>query len=170
MGETELLSSLKEISLKRGKEKKKKLFFLFLPLKLSIPNQAATLLHWSITKWIRTDKLIKSGQWVHFVYTLYPVRIFLRFRLKSSSSCNSFQADRSLWSCAMQSFRPGRCCKRALPLCCSDMYTSHVHTFKIPSKVYLLQFNNVQHLNFGQPFLLPMFYHDFKSFVSEERN
>lgn len=57
-------------------------------------------------------------------YILYV--IFPRSRLKSSSSCNSFQTDRSLWSCATRCFRPGRCCKRALPLCCLDLQTSDV--------------------------------------------
>lgn len=83
---------------------------------------------------------------MHFVYMLYPVRIFPRFRLKSSSSCNSFQTDRSLWSCATQCFKPGRCCKRALPLCCLDLQTSDVCS---PSGSQIIRILNVSLLNSG---------------------
>lgn len=102
--------------------------FLSLILAFSIPNQPVIPLHCFITKGIRTENLIKPGQWLHFVYTIYPVHVCLKFRPKSCSSCISFQADKSFWSCATQCFRPGKCCKEALSLHFSKPHISKFHT------------------------------------------
>lgn len=138
---------------------------LVILLELSIPNHPVVTLHCFITKWIRTDKLIKPGQWVHYVYMMYPVHICLRFTLKSCSSCISFQADKSFWSCATQCFRPERCCKQAL--------------FKVPNSKVLY----IKHPSKGTPvtvywyalpslgaifFSCPNNYKCFKSFLSKE--
>lgn len=126
--------------------------FLSLMLELSIPNQPVIPLRCFITKWIRTDKSIKPGHWVHYVYMIYPLRICLGFRLKSCSSCISFQADKSFWSCATQCFRPGTCCKQALSLHFSKSQIPKFHTLNILQKVHLSQFNGTH---------CPVFEHSF---------
>lgn len=129
--------------------------FFYLILKLPIPNQPVIPLHCFITKWIRTDKLIKAGQQVHYVYIICILSIsVLGSDWNPTPAASAFRLTNLSESLPHSVSGLEGAANRHLHYTSQSPKYQSFCTLHTPQKVHLSQFNDMHH---------PIFEHSFFS-------